>query len=72
MSHSPEGHTELYTTEATLHACTHDICYVSICVLYMFCTGAIYVAFINVLGGTISDDKILKIFYLIDTIMDPV
>ena len=38
----------------------------------MFCTGAIYMAFINVPGGTISDDKILKMFYLINTTIDPV
>ena len=53
-----------------MHA--HMIFIMFLYVFYMFCTGAIYVAFINVPGGTISDNKILKMFYRIDTIIDPV
>ena len=54
--------------QLSMHACM--ICIMFLHVFYMFCTGAIYMAFINVPGGTISDDKILKMFYLINTTID--
>ena len=56
--------------QLSMHACMIFIMFLY--VFYMFCTGAIYMAFINVPGGTISDDKILKMFYLINTTIDPV
>lgn len=50
VSHSPEGCTELYYNWSNWGMHAHMIFSMFLYVFYMFCTGAIYVAFINVPG----------------------